>query len=103
MGLVLKALDNWVSGRIIVTVLLARVISTAHCIGLYRDITDYMDEHIPQEKNFDYGNKSPPEHSAPAGFNLWVKNLRLSAGYDDIAHAADLSQNAVLDLIGFTA
>ena len=50
VGLVLKALDVWMPGWLIVLFLLSLVVSAAYSIGLHREITEYIDEHIPQEE-----------------------------------------------------
>ena len=49
VGLVLKLLNVWLPGWLIVLFLLSLVVSAAYSIGLHRQITAYIDEHIPQE------------------------------------------------------
>ena len=49
MGMVLKLLDIWVPGWILGAFVVALAVSTAYSIGLHREITEYIDEHIPQE------------------------------------------------------
>lgn len=49
VGMVLKILDVWMPGWFIVVFMVALVVSTAYSIGLHRQITAYIDEHIPQE------------------------------------------------------
>ena len=49
VGLVLKLLNVWLPGWLIVLFLLSLVVSAAYSIGLHREITEYIDEHFPQE------------------------------------------------------
>ena len=49
VGMVLKILDIWMPGWVIAVFMLALVVSAAYSIGLHREITEYIDEHIPQE------------------------------------------------------
>ena len=49
VGMVLKILDVWMPGWFIAVFMVALVVSTAYSIGLHRQITAYIDEHIPQE------------------------------------------------------
>ena len=49
MGMVLKLLDIWVPGWILGAFVVALAVSTAYSIGLHREITEYIDEHFPQE------------------------------------------------------
>ena len=51
VGLVLKLLDIWMPGWFIAVFMVALLVSTAYSIGLHRDVTDYIDEHIPQEED----------------------------------------------------
>ena len=50
VGMVLKLLNVWLPGWLIVLFLLSLVVSAAYSIGLHREITEYIDEHIPQEE-----------------------------------------------------
>ena len=50
VGMVLKILDVWMPGWFIAVFMVALVVSTAYSIGLHRQITAYIDEHIPQEE-----------------------------------------------------
>ena len=49
VGMVLKILDVWMPGWFIAVFMVALVVSTAYSIGLHKQITEYIDEHIPQE------------------------------------------------------
>ena len=49
VGMVLKILDVWMPGWFIAVFMVALVVSAAYSIGLHREITEYIDEHIPQE------------------------------------------------------
>jgi uncharacterized membrane protein len=49
VGMVLKILDVWMPRWFIAVFMVALVVSAAYSIGLHREITEYIDEHIPQE------------------------------------------------------
>ena len=50
VGLVLKALDVWMPGWLIVVFVLSLTVAAFYSIGLHREITEYIDEHIPGEE-----------------------------------------------------
>ena len=49
VGLVLKALDIWMPKWLIAVFVMAMLVTVFYSVGLHRDVTDYIDEHIPQE------------------------------------------------------
>ena len=49
VGMVLKRLDLWMPGWSFGVFIVALVVSTVYSIGLHKQITEYIDEHIPQE------------------------------------------------------
>ena len=50
VGMVLKRLDLWMPGWSLGVFIVALVVSTVYSIGLHKQITEYIDEHIPQEE-----------------------------------------------------
>ena len=48
VGLVLKALDIWMPKWLIAVFVVALLVTVFYSIGLHRDVTEYIDEHIPK-------------------------------------------------------
>ena len=50
VGMVLNLLDIWMPGWFLAVFMMALLVSTVYSIGLHKQITEYIDEHIPQEE-----------------------------------------------------